>query len=147
MYMMSAAWASLAIVLSALGAAWTWFAWTRQGLRGLVRGAAVTIMPLALWLTGTLRLVSAVSDWAVSWATGLILSPSVLVGTGLFVTSVLLFVASGRIPRRDRPARVSAVGTPRGVRAPERRGVPAVRDDDIDDMDDIEALLRRRGIS
>lgn len=150
MYMMSAAWASLAVVLSALGALWTWVSWKRQGPRGLVRGLAITILPLALWLTGTLRLAGAILDWVTSWASGLIFSPSVWVGTALFVLSALLWAASARMRPRAGEGRAARRAT-QGATGPApavgsrtaRRGAPAVQDDD---MADIEALLRQRGI-
>jgi hypothetical protein len=106
-------------------------------------------MPIALWLTGTLRLVAAISDWLVSWSSGLVFSPSVIVGTVLFVVSVGLFGAAGRITGRERAVRSGRAvdaGSSRGaVAAPKakRNQEPAVRHDD---MDEIEALLRQRGI-
>jgi len=147
MYLMSAAWASLAVVLSGLGAVYGWFAWKRQGLRGLVRGAALVTAPIGLWLTGTLRLVSAIVDWFASWATGLVLSPSVIVGTVLLVLAVVLWAASARMSggRAPRGADQPVVRRPGEVAArPPGRGAPAAADDDLAD---IEALLRRRGIS
>lgn len=141
MYLMSAAWGSLAIVLAALGATYGWFAWHAQGLRGLVRGAGLVLLPLGLWLTGTLRLLGFLTDWLVSWATGLVLSPSVILGTMFLVLAVVLLRAAARIaPRGGRVPAGPGAASP----ATRGRARPAVGDDDLAD---IEALLRRRGMS
>ncbi|MCY7394925.1 MAG: hypothetical protein LH468_02035 [Nocardioides sp.] len=143
MYLMSAAWASLAILLSALGALYTWFAWRSQGLRGLTRGTAITLLPIAAWLTGTLRLFAVIADWFAGWATGLLFSPSVILGTVLAVVSVALFGLSSRLGARTtrrsvRPGR----GTPGQVPSSGGRTAPV-----DDELADIEAMLRKRGIS
>lgn len=141
MYMMSAAWAALAIVLSALAALYTWWAWRRQDLRGLARGVALVLLPIAMWLTGTLRLFAVTADWLAGWATGLVFSPTVILGTVLALVSVALFGLSGRLGARA--AAPGAAGK-RPVTA-RRPPAPAAADDGLDD--DIEALLRKRGIS
>lgn len=145
MTLMSAGWASLAIVLSGLGALYTRSAWRRHGLRGLTRGLAITLLPIAAWLTGTLRLFAVVADWFAGWATGLILSPSVILGTVLAVVSVALLGLSSRLGERPPRAGASRLRRARSAKAlaatPERTG-------SVDDeLGDIEALLRKRGIS
>jgi len=157
--MMSAAWASFAILLSALGAAYTWFAWKSQGLRGLTRGVAITLLPIAAWLTGTLRLFAVTADWFAGWATGLIFSPSVILGTVLAVVSVGLFSLSSRLGGGRAPGRRSLLGRLRQARATggtrdtgdTSRGSSASvgrkKVDGDDDLADIEAMLRKRGIS
>ena len=147
MYLMSAAWASLAVVLSALGAAYGWFAWRTIGVRGLLRGAGLALLPIGMWLTGTLRLVGFLVDWFAGWATGLVLSPTVVLGSVLVVLAVVLLGAASRMVPRGRAPR--AVGAGRGPGRPAQpgragRAAPAVGDDDLAD---IEALLRRRGIT
>ena len=49
----STTWAALALVLTILGAAYSWFAWRRRGLAAGMRGLAWTLLPVAAWLTGT----------------------------------------------------------------------------------------------
>ena len=156
MYMMSAAWAALAIVLSGLGALYTWWAWRRRGLPALVRGTAITLLPIAMWLTGTLRLFAVTADWLAGWATSLVFSPTVIVGTVLALVSAALFGLAGRLgagtPRAGRTQvgrTPSAPGIPgssatKPARKPGRAKAAAPADDDLDD---IEALLRKRGIS
>lgn len=150
--MMSAAWAALAIVLSGLGALYTWWAWRRQGLPGLVRGTAITLLPIAMWLTGTLRLFAVTADWLAGWATGLVFSPTVIAGTVLALVSLGLFGLAGRLgartPRGGRAVRGSgtpaAPGPPATSASGRSRKAAAPADNDLDD---IEALLRRNGIS
>jgi hypothetical protein len=84
-----------------------------------------------------------------SWATGLILSPSVILGTALFVLSLVLFAISTRLsPRGGRraPDSKAVPGSPRPAvtNGEAARGRPAVGDGDLED---IEALLRKHGIS
>jgi hypothetical protein len=152
MYMMSAAWASFALVLSGLGAAYTWFAWKSQGLRGLTRGTALTLLPIAAWLTGTLRFFAVTADWLGSWVTGLVFSPSVILGTVLAVVSLGLFSLSSRMGGGERPPRTwwrrssatSGSASPRAVPAATSGRGGSIVDDDLAD---IEAMLRKRGIS
>ena len=55
-------------MLTIIGAALTWFAWRRRGLAAGLRGLAWTLLPVAAWLTGTLKLVTGIVDDVVSWA-------------------------------------------------------------------------------
>lgn len=142
MYLMSAAWGALALVLSALAGLYTWWAWRRRGARGLTRGVALVLLPIAMWLTGTLRLFAVTADWLAGWATGLVLSPTVIVGTVLALVSVALFSLSGRLGAR---AAAPGASGERAVTARRPAADPVAADDGLDD--DIQALLRKRGIS
>ena len=52
-------------------------------------------MPVAAWLTGTLRLVASIVDDVGTWATRLVLSPTVWVGIVVAAVAVVLWVVSG----------------------------------------------------
>ena len=143
----SAAWGALAFALSTMLGVVTFFRWRAKGLVAGLRGAGWTILPVAAWLTGVLELTFDVGDSVGHWAVHLVFSPVVWLGIVLAGVSAVLFGASallgGRRPTGDE-AGPPALGAPRKRG---RRGTqpgPATGDDDLDD---IEAILRRHGIS
>lgn len=147
-------WAALTAVLTALGAAWTWYAFRHRGAASGLRGAGLTLLPAAAWLTGTLEMFTEIGGSVADWATDLVFSPRVWVGVILSGLAVLLLVVSGIL--RDRAL---ASGTPRARRRraatgpDERKGLPASSGEsksplsEDDDLSEVEAILRRRGIS
>jgi hypothetical protein len=145
-----AAWLALTGVLTVLGALWTVYAARRRGAPAAVRGAAITLLPSALLLTGTLRLGARVVDATVDWATGLVFNPFLWFGVGLAGLSALLFVISARMSARtsarasDRQPDAAPQARRRGqLPGSSGRGEPAIDDD----LADIEALLKKRGIT
>lgn len=146
-------WQALTAVLTLLGLAGTVAFWRRRGPASGLRVLALALLPVAAYLTGTLRLIWEVGDAVVSWALRFTFSPAVWLGLGLVALSVTLFVVAGRLRRREPSSARSAEGPalpgktsrrpaqPVGRRADERP-VPA-----DDDMADIEAILKRHGIS
>lgn len=149
----AATWGALACALSAVGALITWAAWRRRGAVPALRGLAWTLLPLAAWLTGTLRLVAEVFTDVAFWALHLAFSPVVWLGIVLAGTSVVLFTVSGMIDRSRRASRADSLPRRgpsrlgRGARSRRRSGqdgAPAVGDGDLAD---IEAILRKHGIS
>ncbi|WP_134741701.1 cellulose synthase [Nocardioides sp. 503] len=136
-------WGALALVLTVLGGLWTWFAYRRRGLPAALKGAGLTLLPLAAYLTKTLRMLTRIGDAVADWAASLVFSPLVWVGVGVAGLAVVLFGAGRALEARsggDRPARRERAALPEGSPA---RGKPAIDDD----LADIEALLRKRGIS
>ncbi len=147
-----AAWTALAITLTVVGGLVTVWAWRRRGAVTALRAAALTLLVPAAYLTGTLEMFTRIVDAVGDWAVGLVLSPVVWIGAALAGTSVLLLVAAGRLGRRsgaravrraDEPAAVERAGEDRAGKDRAGKGKPAIDDD----LADIEALLRRRGIS
>jgi hypothetical protein len=149
-------WAALALVLTALGAVWTWRAWRRRGAAAGLRSLAWTLVPIAAWLTGTLRLVAGIVDDVAGWAARLVFSPAVWAGVVVAGAAVALWVVSGIMRSRGigvREPRGGAPSRPRQVRpapaADAKQAAPAARQgdrEDLDDMDEIEAILKRHGI-
>ncbi len=142
------AWAALALSLTLVGGTYTYFAYQRRGLAAGLRGAALTLLPLAAYLTDTLRMFTRIGDAMGDWATGLVFSPVVWLGVILAGLSVALFgaarVAGSRSPHR--PDSTGPAPAPkRERRAIEESAPPAAPVDD--DMAEIEAILRKRGIS
>jgi len=144
-------WGALTLTLTLVGGLWTWFAFRNRGVASGLRGAGLTLLPAAAWLTGTMEMFTEIGGSIADWATHLALSPTVWAGIVLAGGSGLLLFASGVLRSRglggSRQAR-PAVGRAEAARpavgpAPEKRGKPAIDDD----LADIEALLRKRGIT
>lgn len=146
----SAAWGALALALSTLLGVVTYFRWRSRGLTAGLRGAAWTILPVAAWLTGVLELAFEVTESVGDWAVHLVFSPVVWLGVVLTGVSAVLFGASAVLRSRgiggggaDTPD-----GAPPAIDAPKasnrKSGDAAIGDGDLDD---IEAILRRHGIS
>ncbi len=128
----------------------------RRGRRGrMLQGIGLALLPLALYLSGLLGLVWDAVVAVGRWASSTVLSPTIWAGFGLLALCVLLWVVGGvlarRAPKRTRAER--AAGTPaaaqgttkavsgRGGQTQQRSTPPQ-----DDDMDEIEALLKSRGI-
>ena len=88
----STTWAALALVLTIIGGALSWVAWRRRGLAAGLRGLAWTLVPVAAWLTGTLKLAVNIVNDVGDWATQLVFSPAVWIGIIVAGGSAVLFV-------------------------------------------------------
>lgn len=146
-------WAALTAALTVAGAIWTWIAFRRRGTANGLRALGFTLLPAAAWLTGTLEMVVEISGSIADWATGLVFNILTWTGMGLAGLAVVLWVVSGIL--RDRQiARGQSPGSPRATPAPtSRKSLPpsdpsrTKGGSPIDDeMADIEALLKKRGI-
>lgn len=145
------AWGALALTLTLLGGIYTWVAWTRRGLAAALRGAGLTLLPVAALLTGVLEMLTEIGGAVGDWAVELALSPSLWIGVGLAGVSAVLFVVAGFMhdkvgtsPRPPRAKGVEAPGKPAELavgQAP--KGASAIDDE----MAEIEAILRKRGIT
>ncbi|MBU2073424.1 MAG: cellulose synthase [Actinobacteria bacterium] len=144
-----AAWTALALALTIVGGLYTWRAHRRRGLAAGMRGAGLTLLVPAAWLTDTLRMFTRIVDAVGDWALGLVFSPLVWVGVVLGGVGALLLVVSGILTSRQLGTTprsgTGPAGATKEVGPAERRAKsePAIDDD----LADIEALLRRRGIS
>jgi hypothetical protein len=137
----SAAWGALALALSLVLGVVTYFRWRRLGLAAGLRGAAWTILPVAAWLTGVLELAFDIGSSIGDWALGLVFSPVVWLGIVLTGVAVVLFGASALVARRG-PGAVESGNEKRAVGRAPTSGDPV-----DDDLAEIEAILRKRGIS
>jgi len=142
-------WAALTTVLTAIGAAWTWYAFRNRGLASGLRGAGLTLLPPAAFLTGTLEMFSEIGGSVIDWATSVVFSPMVWAGIVMAGMSVVLLGSSAYLRERGRggapgePKQVGA-GADRDALPPSSgRAEPAIDDD----LADIEAILKRRGIT
>jgi hypothetical protein len=146
----SAAWGALAFALSILLGVVTFFRWRSQGLVVALRWAGWTILPVAAWLTGVLELVFEVGQSVGDWAVDLVFKPSVWLGIVLAGVAGVLFGASALLRNRGlgRGGGETAPGSveaSKPAKLPRRGRADAAIGDD--DLGDIEAILRRHGIS
>ena len=143
-------WAALTVALTVAGGIWTWIAFRRRGAANGLRALGFTLLPAAAWLTGTLEMVVDIAGSVTDWATGLVFDILTWSGVALAGLAVLLFVVSGYL--RDRQLGRAQGTAPKATR--EREALPpssgragtAGRSPIDDDLADIEALLRKRGI-
>ena len=159
--MSDVSWQALALTLTACGGLWTWYALRNRSTASAVRGAGLSLLPAAAYFTGTLEMAGEIGSAVGRWATGFVFSPFVWLGIVLFAISVVLFGVSNRLAARGGAAKAAkptrkqrralrpsdrALGQPSAQSSTRRssdRGAPAIDDD----LADIEALLRKRGIN
>jgi hypothetical protein len=141
-------WGALALALTALGGIYTWWAVRNRGFARAVRAAGFTLLPLAAWMTGLLEVFGNVADAFGHWFTRLVFSPFVWLGVVVFVIALVLIGAGNVLGRRPgtgdrpRPRRTGRPGRPEAV------GSPTQHDPLIDDdLAEIQAILKKRGIS
>lgn len=144
-----ATWAALAATLTLLGLVWTYVSYRRRGAIAAMRALGFTTLPVAAWLTGTLEMFTEIAGSITDWATGLVFNPITWTGIGLAGFGVVLIFISGYLRDRQlgrvqdgtaKPGPTQPLPEAQSTRAP--RSEPAVDDD----LADIEAILKRRGI-
>jgi hypothetical protein len=153
-------WQALGVTLTVVGLVISLLVWRRRGAGSGLRGVAWSLLPAAAGFTGTLRLLWEIGDSVVRWATRLVFSPLMWFGIALAGASVVLFGVSAAVrarqPARSRPGRPSAskrsappedrtAGLP--SESSRRPATPPAGASGDDDMADIEAILRKHGIS
>jgi hypothetical protein len=149
-------WGALTLTLTTVGGFYTWWAYKNRGATPAMRGLALTLLPAAAWLTGTLRMFTRIANAISDWALHLALSPKVWLGLILAACSVALFLVSGFLRNRGigggTPRRTDSVGQPAGrpralprARAATAKPAGPLDDDGLDD--EIADILKRRGIS
>ncbi|HTS98789.1 MAG TPA: cellulose synthase [Streptosporangiaceae bacterium] len=173
----SIAWFPICVGLTGAGLVLSWFTWRRKGLRRGIRAAAWSLLPLALYLTGSILLVGRIGSAIVQFSSSFVFSPKTWAGVVLFGLAAVIFLTSGGIPllssakRRarkkelkqqaavagDDAAPVTAGSGSRavaqvGAGQPAKAAKPAKRAKgggaDDDGLDpDVAEILRRHGIS
>lgn len=153
----------LCIGLGLLGVVVAVIAFAR-GRRGrALQGLALALATVALYLTGLLRLVWDAVVAVVRWATGNVFDLRAWIGFGALALSIVLWLVGGVLARRSRrnaraagkaasagqgqvttaKASQPPVRAARGSSTAQPAAAPAQQDDD---MAEIEALLKSRGI-
>ena len=147
----NAAWGALALALSVLGGTYTWFVLRSRGFVAGLRGAGFTIIPVALLLTDTLQLLGDIGSAVGHWLGNFAFSPGAWLGIILALVSVACFVTAGFLSERG----VGAKDANGNGEKPDRKALgkgkgskkePVLADVDPE-MAEIEALLRKRGIT
>ena len=142
---------ALALALAIVGGLYTWRAWRSRGPGAAIRGAGLTLLPIGLWLTGALALVGRIIDLVGHWLLRLVFSPIVWLGVVVTGLAIVLMVVGGLVARRT-TGRVSA-RTPAGSEVTTSSAPPAVgrsrkpQPAVDDELAEIEAILKKRGIS
>lgn len=128
-----------AAALSAVALYFAWRSYRAASYRRTVRRLGWALVPWALWLVGLLRLVLRIGSALSDWAAGFAFNPSVWLGIAIGALAALLIVAGG-----GRRRTAVEAGSTRAVGA----GRPGRRQPVVDeDVDDIDAILRKHGIS
>jgi hypothetical protein len=159
-------WQALGVTLTVIGLLLSLLVWRRRGAGSGLRGVAWSLLPAAAGFTGTLRLLWEIGDSVVRWAGRLVFSPLMWFGIALAGVSVVLFGVSAAVrarqPARSRRTRRSAPersasreartgrlpsASSRRAASPPTGATGDVHGADSDDMADIEAILRKHGIS
>ncbi|HEX4658812.1 MAG TPA: cellulose synthase [Streptosporangiaceae bacterium] len=170
----SIAWFPICIGLTGAGLVLSWFTWRRRGVRRGIRVGAWSLVPLALYLTGSILLVGRIGSAVVQFAQSFVFSPKTWSGVALLGLAALILLLSGGIPlltsgrkrARKKELRQATKGTQsaattgstvaltaaRGDQATASAGAAAdkqaERGADHDGLDsDVAEILRRRGIN
>ncbi|MGY4720977.1 hypothetical protein [Naumannella huperziae] len=148
----------LCIGLTLVGLVATVITWRTSKRRGkAVQMFGLALLPVGLYLTGLLLLVWNFVAGVIAWAFALILAPVVWVGLGFVGLAIVLWVIGGiaaaRAAAKALPAGTADAGAvapaPRSSTAqpgtPPKKAAGGKQPADPE-LDEIEALLRKRGI-
>jgi hypothetical protein len=154
--------------LTGLGLVLSYLVMRRRGLGSGLRGAAWSLLPLAAYLTGSVKMFWKMGVAIGDFAKGFVFSPEVWSGIAVAGLAALLFVVSGPMRRRrvkrgqdkqavcaktqgrelaprTAPAATAAPARTQGAPVKAAKGKKAADDDD--DLGDVEDILRRHGIT
>jgi hypothetical protein len=141
----SIAWLPLAAGLTVLGLVLSYAVWRRSGTRAALRVVAVSLLPIAAYLTGAIEMFWKIGVAIGQFGTGFAFSTTKWVGIGVTGLAIALFLAAGgrearRVARdkrkaararREGEAEVTAADGRRdalgGASAEATRGLPANR--------------------
>jgi hypothetical protein len=101
------AWLPLAGGLTGLGLVLSYLVMRRRGLGSGLRGAAFSLLPLAAYLTGAIKMLWKMGVAIGDFATGFVFSTRVWSGIAVTALAVVLFVVSGPLRRRSAARRAS----------------------------------------
>jgi len=143
-------WQALGVTLTLIGLLLSVVLWKTRGVTAGLRGVAWSLLPAAAGLTGTLKLLWEIGDSILQWAVHLVFSPLVWGGVVLAGISVALFAVTAAMRARGRGTG-SVQGRERVAgqlpAEPSRKKATTTRGGQDKELDEIEAILRRHGIS
>lgn len=148
-------WLPLCGGLTILGLIISWVVWRRRGAAAGLRWVAISLLPLAAYLTHAVKMLWQIGSAIGSFATSFLFSPQVWSGIALTGVAIVLFVVSGTLRRGGRKSATGAdgaggpAGLPAGAPAgkalkPAKSKSKAPADDD--DLGDVADILRRHNI-
>jgi hypothetical protein len=129
----------ISLAVTVLGLAGSWAAARRRGAASGLRGAAWSLVPVGLYLTGLTKFLADLVFSPVKWAGVILLG----LGAVLYMTSgVMLRRGAPEVTGKAERTPAGDGGTAAPKRAVERRQAP------VDpDLAEIEQILKNRGIS
>jgi hypothetical protein len=153
-------WWPVAGALTLIGLVLTVLLWRRRGAGAGMRMLGVSLLPGAIVLVGLQGVLKELWKSVVRFATGLLFSPQIWVGVGMGVIAVLCILIGNRLTVR----KLKEVGTTTTVSgsgpavtggAKAKSGSPAGQvmaknpkePTGLEGMDDIDEILKRRGIN
>lgn len=156
-----AAWLLACGALTAVGVLIAVLTYRKRGWSAALRVGAWAVLPIAVWLTGLSRLVGTVAYETVRWAGNLLFSPRVWVGVALFGVAFVVLGGLGFVRRRrartgaateeapDRPAAKPASPRPAVGQgnAKEGKGAKGSESDPLEGFEEIDEILKKRGIT
>jgi len=140
---------ALTVVLTLMGLVGSGLLWRARGPASGLRMLAIALLPAAAYLTDTMKLIWEIGDAVASWAVGFAFSPFVWLGIVIAGVSAVLFAVAGGMSRRGvgtkgrAPKQASLPASPSRPAAGRRK--PAAQEPD--ELDDIEAILKKHGIT
>ncbi len=138
------AWLPLCLTLSILGGVGAFLAFRHGRRMAAARWLAAALLPMGLYLIGAVRLVWDIGYELTRFVTRFAFSPTVWLGVILLASSAGLFATTAVLARRLGPG-PRGKGGPPAVTAG-RGGAKRSAAASGGDFDDIEEILRRRGI-
>jgi hypothetical protein len=94
-------WLPLAAGLTVLGIVLSYIAYRRSGVRPALRGAAVSLLPIAAYLTGAIEMLWKIGVAIGQFGTGFVFSTTKWAGIGVTGLAIALFLAAGGRERRQ----------------------------------------------
>lgn len=149
-------WFIICSVVTGLGVVGAFFAFARRGAASGFRVLGWALLPLAAALTGVVGLLWTFGVEIVSFVGNFILSTSAWVGLAMFVFSFLVLGGAAFLRRRNRGvsggSEQAAASSAKGEQAaPQQveqgKGKKSGKDDSLEGFEEIEDILKNRGIS
>ncbi|MBE1611127.1 cellulose synthase [Actinopolymorpha pittospori] len=163
-------WAPICAGLTAVGVIAAFFAFRRRGAAAGLRLLGWAVLPMAIFLTGMVKLLWTIGTALVQWVSGFIFSPVAWTGVALFGMAAILLPVAAVLRRRRAAAgaaetatgeRVAPAPSTKPVDADGQAAKPAKdpgkpkavgkgkakQDDPLAEFEDIDEILKRRGIS